>query len=174
MDTSKHSVLEITKNRNPRAAFSLIEVVMAIGIVAFAFISVLGLIPTGLNTFRQAIDASVGAQIVQRVMNEAQQTDFDVLVQGSNGTYLQRPVRYFDDQGNEMANSTGAIYQVNTRIMPVTPMPSHTSYPTLATVTVQIVNNPGNQQINTDGASSLWSDPRFSVATYSGLVSRNR
>lgn len=155
-----------------QSAFSLIEVVMAIGIVAFAFISVLGLIPTGLNTFRLSIDASVGAQIVQRVMNEAQQTDFDVLTQNIDGASF----RYFDDQGNEIetAASSGAIYQVQTRVNPVTTIPGNSNYSTVATIIIQIANNPAHQPISQDRTTHLWNDNRLSIATYSGFVSRNK
>src|SRR6185369_7455030 len=60
-------------------AFSLIEVVLAVGVVAFAFVAIMGLIPAGMGQFRQAIDTSVCSQIAQRVMNEAQQTGFALL-----------------------------------------------------------------------------------------------
>src|SRR2546430_586204 len=88
MDTLKHSGLNLRNLYRRKAAFSLVEVVTSIGIAAFAFISVLGLIPTGLNTFRQAVDTSVGSQIMQRVINEAQQTDFDRLVTDKDGTTI--------------------------------------------------------------------------------------
>src|SRR5882757_6098701 len=61
-------------------AFSLIEVVLAVGVVAFAFVAILGLIPAGMTQFRQAIDTSVCAQIAQRIINEAQGTDFTILI----------------------------------------------------------------------------------------------
>ncbi|MGB8355391.1 MAG: Verru_Chthon cassette protein B [Chthoniobacteraceae bacterium] len=173
MDIPKHSGPDFRKTRKSQSAFSLVEVVMAIGVVAFAFISVLGLIPTGLNTFKQAVDASVGAQIVQRVMNEAEQTDFSVLTSGSTST-ISKPMRYFDEQGNELTATNGAIYQVNTRITPSTSISANASYTTVATVIVQIANNPGNQTIKTDPSTNLWSDPRFSITTYSGLVAQNQ
>lgn len=176
MDTSGRS--------NPRAsgckftkrhlqAFSLVEVTIAIGIVAFAFIGLFGLIPTGLNTFRKAIDTSVGSQIAQRVINEAQQTEFSVLTSGSAAS-----LRYFDDQGNEVATSTNAIYEVNTFVVPVTPVLYATgttnSNGNIATVTVQIVNNPAHLNISSGSSTNLWNDNRFSILTYSGLVSRNQ
>src|SRR3954464_1029271 len=67
-----------------QGAFSLIEVVLAVGVVAFAFVAILGLIPAGMSQFRQAIDTSVCAQIAQRIINEAQQTDFTVLIDEKN------------------------------------------------------------------------------------------
>ena len=181
MDTSRHCVRNAQRKRTRKAAFSLIEVTLAIGIVAFAFIGVFGLVPTGLNTFRQAIDTSVGSQITQRVFNEAQQTDFDVLLKNGVGAFWNKPVRYFDDQGNELSVAANATYQLNTRILAATSIPngdtssSHKiTNANLATVTIQIVNNPGNRAIHSDSDTKLWNDPKFLISTYSGLVSRNQ
>jgi uncharacterized protein (TIGR02598 family) len=149
-----------------------VEVTIAIGIVSFAFLTMLGLIPTGLKTFRSAIDTSVGGQIFQRVINEAQQTDFDTLV-GSVPA-----VRYFDDQGNELDSSLAgrAIYQVNTRILPSTALTTTgaaASNASVATITVQIAKNPGN--IPLTKVSSLWTtNSGVSLLTHWTLVARNK
>ncbi len=173
MDTSKHSGHRFPGKRLRLAAFSLVEVTLAIGIVAFAFVSVFGLIPIGLNTFREAMTDSVGLQITQRVLNEMQQTDFNLLTTGATA-----PLRYFDDQGNEVATTAEAVYQVKTRISPVTALPSSTGAApdndNIATVTVQVVSNPGNRAIQSDAATALWNDTTFSIATYSGFVARNQ
>lgn len=81
-------------------AFSLVEVVLAIGIVSFAMVSILGLIPVGLHTFRNAMDLSVEAGIAQKLVADVQRTDFQNL-QSTNFT--------FDDQGIEVAPA-GAIF----------------------------------------------------------------
>lgn len=155
--------------RTRTAGFSLVEVTMAIGIVSFAFLTTLGLIPTGLKTFRSAIDTSVGGQIFQRVINEVQQTDFDTLVASVPG------VRFFDDQGNECI-ADKAIYHVNTRILPSTSLTttgSAASNDNIATITVQIAKNPGNAQMTM--SSNLWTaNPGVSVLTRSTLVARNK
>jgi len=106
-------------------AFSLIEVVLAVGVVAFAFVAIMGLIPAGMSQFRQAIDTSVCAQIAQRIINESQETDFTTLIDEKNlptanadDFALRTPtvaastastanvpgkcVRYFDEQGMEV------------------------------------------------------------------------
>ena len=114
--------------RSPLAkqrAFSLIEVVLAVGVVAFAFVAILGLIPAGMGQFRQAIDTSVCAQIAQRVINDSQETDFTTLIDekslpttgaddyafrtpsilASNAATATLPgkcIRYFDEQGSEV------------------------------------------------------------------------
>lgn len=52
-------------------AFSLIEVTLAIGIIAFALVAIFALIPVGLNSSREAIDAThsslIGKDVQVRV-----------------------------------------------------------------------------------------------------------
>jgi uncharacterized protein (TIGR02598 family) len=165
--------------RGQRAAFSLIEIALALGVLSFGFLATFGLIPVGMGTFRQAMDTSIGSEIVQRVLNDARQTDFNdlVLASGSNG----KSFRYFDNQGIEVTGTNtavapaNAIYQVNTRINPTTMLPitsGSNSLTTLATVTVQITNNPGHQTIAMD-PTNLWNDPKFFISTYSGMVAQS-
>ena len=149
------------------AGFSLVEVALAIGVVAFAFVAIFGLLPTGLSISRQAMEASVASQIAQRVINDAQQSDFAELLKDAAGITIsgtnqtgRKAERYFDDQGGELAatNKSLAIYHVNTRITPATAMPktgtSNIDNVHLAVVTVQVANNPGNRQLALSSDSS--------------------
>jgi uncharacterized protein (TIGR02598 family) len=83
--------------------FTLVEVVLAIGVVAFSFLGVFALLPVGTQLFHQAMATSVSAEIVQRIASDAEQTDFDTLIDNSvSGNYYALPIRYFDDQGSEV------------------------------------------------------------------------
>ena len=167
------------RRRSPGSpGFSLVEVALALGLVSFAFVSLLGMLPSGLNTFQSAIDTAVGAQIIQRVVGDAQQTDFEALVEQQPAAF-RKPVRFFDDQGNELPGAAGAIYHVNTRVTPVSGLPKDKEAAEnlhLATVTFQIANNPGNLPLTleTEGPSKLlWkTDARPAPSTYSTLVAR--
>ncbi len=189
------------------------EVVLAIGVVAFAFVAILGLLPTGMTQFRQAIDTTVCAQIAQRVIGDAQQTDFDTLIDKSNlpgtanysfrGPAVNNPqFRYFDERGGEVIPSTKnaqskpealspeekalIVYHVNVRVIPETAIPKTNSggdAPQLATVTLQVANNPGNAKIvvssaaqaSDDPTRQLWvKTPGVTFLTYSALVARNQ
>lgn len=191
MGTPKHpqsSPVLLPPRHFPRskAAFSLVEVALAIGIVATVIVVLIGLFPSGLSTFRQAMNTSVGGQIAQQILSEAQQTDFDVLTDAKTNpnpapyfTFL-KPDRYFDEQGSEVIPASTAIlstsekqrivYWVRTRVSPKSDLPgtgpTTVNMSTLATVVVQIANNPGNQALAvaagaaTDSASPmrlLWS-----------------
>ncbi|GAT32590.1 Verru_Chthon cassette protein B [Terrimicrobium sacchariphilum] len=162
-----------------RRAFSLVEVTIAIGIVAFAFVALVGVLPVGLQTFRRAVDASIGAQITQRILNDIQQTDFDVLVGGHTSPFLfPSTTRYFDDQGSEVTMPSSAVYHVKTWINPTTDLPGGGSTPAsngnLATVTIQIVNNPGNRSLATDGSTGMWNDRSVGMVTTEAFVAKNR
>lgn len=124
----------------PIRGFSLVEVTIAMGVVGFAFISLVALLPVGLQTFRRAIDTSVRSQIVQHVFNDALQTDFTTLT-GSNAVFSDY---FFDDQGNQVSQLTGFIYQARIVISGTTSLPSSPVNTNLATVKIRIANNPGH------------------------------
>ena len=90
------------------AGFSLVEVSLAIAIVAISFIALLALIPPGMNNFRKAMDTQTATEIFQRVVADAQEADFDTLrgsaseKGGAGAQFYRLPLRYFDDQGNEL------------------------------------------------------------------------
>lgn len=164
-------------NGRGQKGFSLVEVVLAVGVVSFAFVAILGLLPAGLAQFRQAVDTSVCSQISQRVIMDAQQTEFDTLIDASDpkskdpGVSFRAPkissaeLRYFDEQGNEVVpagNSAKAnpqnlspkekaliVYHVNTRIRPMTVLPRDgtAESPSIATVTVEVAYNPGHRKL---------------------------
>ena len=119
-------------------AFSLVEVTMALGIAAFAFTALLGMLPIGLNLFRTATDSSVTTRIVQKISGDLQQTDFDSLSQSGNQTF------YFDEQGTTRKSKDNAIYWAQVQIVPTTKLPGASSQPSsdLARVVIQVARNP--------------------------------
>ena len=78
--------------RTDRAGFTLVEVVLALAIVATAFIAVLGLLPAGLSQSRQAADSTVVAAIFEDLHNRLQGQRLQT------GTASFSPA-YFDDHG---------------------------------------------------------------------------
>ncbi len=107
-------------HRSPRASriagFSLVEVSLALVVVAVALVALLGLLPSGMSNFRTALDAQIAGEIFQRVVADAQQTDFDALVYpeklippqsplergGADSQFYRLPLRHFDNQGTEV------------------------------------------------------------------------
>ena len=95
------------------AGFSIVEVSLALAIVAIAFVALLALIPPGLSNFRAAMDTQTASEIFQRVVADAQETDFDTLLAapplgsvvesgGTGNQFYRLAYRYFDDQGSEV------------------------------------------------------------------------
>jgi len=50
-----------------RTGFSLIEVTIALGIISFAFVAIIGLLPVGLNSQKQGADQSRAIQVLKNV-----------------------------------------------------------------------------------------------------------
>jgi len=88
-------------------AFSLVEVTLAMGIISFGMVAVLGLMPIGLTTMRQAMDASIEEQIVQKITGEVLLTPFSQL-----STSIIDKSYYFDDQGIAVAAADNARFWV--------------------------------------------------------------
>jgi uncharacterized protein (TIGR02598 family) len=179
-------------------AFSLIEVVLAVGVVAFAFVAILGLLPAGMSQFRQAIDTSVCSQIAQRVIMDAQQAEDPQSSQ--SGKTLRAPkfsspeLRYFDEQGNEVPVSDAAkknsdslsaaekllvVYHVNTCIRPMTALPGKSTNDArdVATLTVEVAYNQANRKLTFTNNRIDLSDPNNKgviVKTYCSQVGRNQ
>jgi len=121
-------------------AFSLVEICVALGVVSFAFIGIFGLLLQGMNVFGTSINTSIQSQIVQHVIDDAQQTDFDNLV--SQGTQQ----RYFDNEGEDLGSSPApnSIYSVRVTPTPTLVPGSNSPSVNLLTVTIQIVHDPAH------------------------------
>ena len=81
-----------------QAGFSLIEITLAIGIIAFAFVALFGLLPTGMQTFRASIDATNDITMLQEMNAMVQVTGWDKLdtIDYRNG---DGDIYYFDEEG---------------------------------------------------------------------------
>jgi uncharacterized protein (TIGR02598 family) len=89
--------------------FSLVEVTMALGVVSFAVLAVMGLLPVGLSNLRQSMDQTVEAQIVQAIAAQSVVARFTGLATG---------VQYFDDEGLPTDAGQDARYTANVTVTP--------------------------------------------------------
>jgi uncharacterized protein (TIGR02598 family) len=131
VDMERHRPGQLPAFRPGRRAFSLIEICIALGIVAFAFVALLGLLPVGLGNFSQAMNTQTSTEIYQRLAAELQETEFDNLIKiantqkASDNTYFYMKYRYFDAEGQEVkvanpasptdSEKTRIVYTANTR-----------------------------------------------------------
>jgi Tfp pilus assembly protein PilV len=146
-------------------AFSLVEVVLALGIISFAIVAILGVFPVGLNTGHSAQDetrapqiaqmilASLSSQVVKRnatgqpVLDGSGQTQLNdaakiqcqanqtVPVDLSTSTKPTTPTLYANNDGQLITAATNATYSV-TIITDNAPAGFDTGYANKATVVI--------------------------------------
>jgi uncharacterized protein (TIGR02598 family) len=160
--------------RQNAKGFSLIEVAIAVGILAVALVALLGLLPGGMNNFRKAMDTSITAQISQRILHDMEQAEFSEVVDlihlptdptsycpphfSFRAPTVQAPaLRYFDEQGEEVIpknvklsddEKKAVVYHVNVRIIPRAELPMiNETAAQVAQITIQVARNSGNRDI---------------------------
>jgi uncharacterized protein (TIGR02598 family) len=146
--------------KDRQSAFSLVEVVLALGVISFAIVAILGVIPIGLQTSHSAQDETRAAQIAQTVLNtmagEAQTKFTAVLLPlpsaptidlSSSNTSASSPAAFFyaENDGQISEVSTNATYSIsvitdNFSSPSATPPPFDSGYANK--VTVRIVSPP--------------------------------
>jgi uncharacterized protein (TIGR02598 family) len=83
---------------------------MAIAVIAIAMVSLLALMPIGMNTLREAIDSGNEARIVQAITGSVMATEYLKLKEldfAQSGEIL-----LFDDEGNHTTRPGSEIYGV--------------------------------------------------------------
>jgi uncharacterized protein (TIGR02598 family) len=178
-------------------AFSLVEIAIAIAVLAVAFVALIGLVPLGLTNFRDAMDTVIGSQIAQRVITDAEQTDFDLLLaeaDKSSGEFFNLPVRFFDDQAREVfpakpGAEAAAIYRalvrgsrpgprdVSTVDGDFTSLPAELGKPRFEPrdsifLTIQVAHRPGLAPLKL-GTNQLWPPRSAPLSTYRTVITRN-
>ena len=92
--------------------FTLIEVCIALGIVTFAVLPLLGLVAGGLGQLRSNMDLNQATNISQRLLFEAQQMDFATL--RAKGTYTE----YFTEEGDSVnAGDARIVYTATVAVV---------------------------------------------------------
>jgi uncharacterized protein (TIGR02598 family) len=133
-----------------RQGFSLIEVTLALGIMAFAGLAILGLISTGHSLAARSADTAVTSRLAVEVQAELQEAGV---------TNWSTNTTFFDGEGR-VTNASGRIYEVCRTVLggslPGT-MPGTNALP-LKSVVVQIFKNPGGAVLSR-GSNGLISGP---------------
>jgi len=147
-----------------RAAFSLIETVIAIGVVAFALIPMMSLLPIGLNTHRHTMDITAGTRIGQQIAGEISAADAPP----------SADERYFDLLGQEVSSlDSMAVYFVNVVPQPSAILPGDSvSDRKLTRVVVQVCNNPARATLEREEGGLVKKNEGYQIREYSFYTSR--
>ena len=95
--------------RQIQAAFSVVETVIAIGIVSFSVLATIGLLSIGGDTAKRAKDESAAARLAENEFEHLRS-----LTSASFSSYYPSySPKYYDSNFTEVANATNAIYQLN-------------------------------------------------------------
>ena len=141
--------------KSPRftGGFSLIETVLALGIMGLAITALLGLLPHGIEMSRKAANVSAMARIMDSVQSRLSMNSFSAL-KGLNTTVL-----HFDDQGavledgGDMSLSSYVVRVRPARADAAAMLPgSGTPEETLLSFSVDIAAT-ANTKFNFDGAA---------------------
>jgi uncharacterized protein (TIGR02598 family) len=91
---------QATFRGRPRAGFSLIEVTLAIAVVAFSFVALIGLLPAGMSVFNQTMDSTNEMRISSDLVSMLQATDYEKLA-----TVAADTIYYYDVDGGTLDTS---------------------------------------------------------------------
>jgi uncharacterized protein (TIGR02598 family) len=80
-----------------------VETALAMGVIGFGLIGLLGLMPIGMSSYRDAVDRTAETQIFQGLNARIQQTDYSEL----NAAWPKNEAYSFDDRGIQVAKGAG-------------------------------------------------------------------
>jgi uncharacterized protein (TIGR02598 family) len=94
-----------------REAFSLVEVVLAIGIVAFAVLAIIGTLPIGLKSVQNAETLQATSNIANQLRGQMQQLSFSGNPSGTNTIQqMASTINYYTTDGILSNNATTGPY----------------------------------------------------------------
>lgn len=106
----------LIKSRS-QAGFSLVEVTLAVAIAALAIITLLGLLPQGLDMARKTSLMINDSNILEQLTHDMENASFDLLPN-------QTVKKYYNDQGREVAqDATDLSYVVEIEPQQVVALP---------------------------------------------------
>jgi uncharacterized protein (TIGR02598 family) len=146
--------------RRGETAFSLVEVAIAFAILSFAMITLIGLLPLALTTFRETKRDTVHADILQYVASQANLTPFTDMTPVATGVFASSLMPWtFDDQGGviqaattNLADTLPMVYSATITVTPSPLLPGASVVSTntyLLTVAIVDTDQPNRPTTNT-------------------------
>jgi uncharacterized protein (TIGR02598 family) len=115
------------------AAFSLVEVTLALGIAAFCLITVFALVPVAVLTNRNATSQTAANNIIAAVVADLRATPKTASSSSQFAiTFLTNKTLYFDGSGQSTTSlSANSRYQLNVTFSQQSPAPTPPAIPTI-------------------------------------------
>lgn len=119
------NIQRLNRSKGPCAAFSLVEVVLAIGIVSFAVLSVLALLPQGILTVQNAETLQATSNIATQLRGEMKQLSFAPSTPSSQDSIqaLSAAIYYYTTDGIPTTDPTTAYYKATFTISNINASP---------------------------------------------------
>jgi len=111
-DFTRHSAIRygaFLKGVAHKKGFNLVEVVLAMCVIAVAFTSLFGVMPVALQNYRHSMNLAMVANIMSQVSAELQQTPASEVL-ANPATPL--PDRYFSDEGQDVTSTSAQAQAV--------------------------------------------------------------
>jgi uncharacterized protein (TIGR02598 family) len=112
-------------------AFSLVEVILALGITAISLLPIFALLPVGLHTSYAAIEQTASHDILASVIADLRATgpafpggagatsvQFGINIPGNPGSSGPAVTLYFDTQGRVLPSAEGSRYRLTITFLP--------------------------------------------------------
>lgn len=134
----------MTRRRSP-AAFSLVEVTVALGVMAFAMLAIFGLLPIGLGSNATALQQTAAVNLATGIIADLRQTPSTADIAASGGALTAKSPRYavdltqatstlyLDESGVLQSAATNARYKVT---IALNPPPSGKHFATSGNITI--------------------------------------
>ncbi len=171
-----HSTVVALRN----AGFSLVEVVLAVGIMALGVVTILGLLPHGMEMSRKTANEQAETRIVDQLIGEVQAADWTTMSGIVSAASSNVILKYFDDQGLELGAGNGnldnLVYLARVRLVDQNeigrgarlPSNSNLTNPFLRRVQVEVAVTQ-DQQFNFDQPP-----PAIPVKRFTQLIAKTR
>jgi uncharacterized protein (TIGR02598 family) len=162
------------------AGFSLVEVVLAVGIMALGVVTILGLLPHGMEMSRKTANEQAETRIVDQLIGEVQAADWTTMSGIVSAASSNVILKYFDDQGLELGAGNGnldnLVYLARVRLVDQNeigrgarlPSNSNLTNPFLRRVQVEVAVTQ-DQQFNFDQPP-----PAIPVKRFTQLIAKTR
>jgi uncharacterized protein (TIGR02598 family) len=158
-----------------RSGFSLVEVVLAVGIMGLGVVTILGLLPHGLELSRKTFNEQAHTRIVDSIASDLQGASWADMAGATRAGGIKF---FFDDQGLRQESSTNATFVARAQMVNEAeltigmPMPGNAN---------SLQPNPNLRRIRIDVATSQDQNFNFDappaaapVKRYTALVAKMR